>query len=88
MSAAAISNDHTHDHGHDHHELSFLKKYIWSTDHKVIGIQYAVSGLLFLLFGFFLMMMMRWRQDRHHERWVEGWGGTGGGDGRVEIFCC
>ena len=60
MSAAATTHDHSHDHGHDHHELSFIKKYIWSTDHKVIGIQYAVSGLLFLLLGFFLMMLMRW----------------------------
>lgn len=32
-----------------------------NTDHKVIGIQYAVTGLLFLLFGFSLMMLMRWQ---------------------------
>ena len=30
-------------------------------DHKVIGIQYAITGLLFLLFGFSLMMLMRWQ---------------------------
>ena len=60
MSAAAHSHDHAHDHGHDHHELGFVNKYIFSTDHKVIGIQYAITGLLFLLFGFFLMMLMRW----------------------------
>ncbi len=35
--------------------------YVFSTDHKVIGIQYAVTGLLFLLFGFSLMMLMRWQ---------------------------
>src|SRR4030095_349236 len=34
---------------------------VFSTDHKVIGIQYGVSGLLFLLFGFSLMMLMRWQ---------------------------
>src|SRR4029453_15860593 len=28
---------------------------------KVIGIQYAITGLLFLLFGFSLMMLMRWQ---------------------------
>ena len=61
MSAAAHSHDHAHDHGHDHHELGFVNKYIFSTDHKVIGIQYAITGLLFLLFGFFLMMLMRWQ---------------------------
>ena len=62
MSAAALTHDdhHTGDHAHDHHEPSFLYKYIFSTDHKVIGVQYGLSGLLFLLFGFFLMMVMRW----------------------------
>src|SRR5678810_1289180 len=53
---------HHHDeHGDEHHELGFWRKYIFSTDHKVIGIQYGISGLLFLLFGFSLMMLMRWQ---------------------------
>jgi cytochrome c oxidase subunit 1 len=34
---------------------------MFSLDHKVIGIQYAVTGLLFLLFGFLLMLVMRWQ---------------------------
>ncbi len=44
---------------HHHHELGFWRKYVFSVDHKVIGIQYAITGLLFLLFGFALMMIMR-----------------------------
>ena len=49
-------------HGHEHgHEESFWRQYIFSVDHKVIGIQYAITGLLFLLFGFGLMMLMRWQ---------------------------
>jgi cytochrome c oxidase subunit I len=44
-----------------HEELGFWRKYVFSTDHKVIGIQYGVTGLLFLLFGFALMMLMRWQ---------------------------
>jgi cytochrome c oxidase subunit 1 len=52
---------HDHAHAHDHEELGFWRKYIFSTDHKVIGIQYGLSGLIFLLFGFSLMMMMRWQ---------------------------
>lgn len=62
MSAAATSHDHSHadDHAHDHHEQSFISKYIFSTDHKMIGIQYGLTGLVFLLIGFFLMMLMRW----------------------------
>ena len=44
-----------------HHDAGFLRTYVFSVDHKVIGIQYAVTGLLFLLFGFGLMMVMRWQ---------------------------
>tara|TARA_Y100001949_G_scaffold171831_1_gene174882 strand:+ start:300 stop:1982 length:1683 start_codon:yes stop_codon:yes gene_type:complete len=40
---------------------------VFSTDHKVIGIQYAITALLFLLFGFLLMMMMRWQIARPYE---------------------
>ncbi|MEA2601518.1 MAG: cytochrome c oxidase subunit [Acidobacteriota bacterium] len=50
-------------HGHSeshHHELGFWQKYVFSQDHKVIGIQYGFTSLCFLLFGFSLMMMMRW----------------------------
>jgi cytochrome c oxidase subunit 1 len=44
-----------------HHEETFFQKYIWSVDHKVIGIQYGITSLLFLLFGFCLMMVMRYQ---------------------------
>jgi cytochrome c oxidase subunit 1 len=52
---------HGHDAAHEHHELGWWRKYIFSTDHKVIGIQYGITGLLFLLIGFSLMMLMRWQ---------------------------
>jgi cytochrome c oxidase subunit I len=52
---------HAHDAGHEHHELGWWRKYIFSTDHKVIGIQYGLCGLTFLFFGFCLMMLMRWQ---------------------------
>jgi len=44
-----------------HHELGFWRKYVFSIDHKVIGIQYAITALVFLFFGFCLMMVMRWQ---------------------------
>jgi cytochrome c oxidase subunit 1 len=51
-----------HDAHEEHHEeLGFWRKYVFSLDHKVIGIQYTITGLLFLLFGFGLMMVMRWQ---------------------------
>src|ERR1700758_2674891 len=52
---------HSHAGEHEHHELGFWRKYIFSTDHKVIGIQYGLCGLTFLFFGFCLMMLMRWQ---------------------------
>ena len=45
----------------DAHQLPFWRKYIFSTDHKVIGCQYAFTGLLFLMFGFGLMWLIRWQ---------------------------
>jgi len=44
-----------------HAKLGFLRSYVFSTDHKVIGIQYGITALLFLFFGLCLMMMMRWQ---------------------------
>ncbi len=51
----------SHAHEEHHHEQSFWRKFIFSTDHKVIGVQYSVTGLVFLFFGFCLMMIMRWQ---------------------------
>src|SRR5947199_5883646 len=52
---------HEHDAAHEHHEFGWWRKYIFSTDHKVIGIQYGLCGLSFLFLGFCLMMLMRWQ---------------------------
>ncbi len=45
--------------GHD--EPSFVRKYVFSTDHKVIGIQFLFMSLLFLVLGGLLAMGMRWQ---------------------------
>ena len=42
-------------------KLGYWRLYVFSTDHKVIGIQYAITSLCFLFFGFCLMMLMRWQ---------------------------
>src|SRR6266496_1536632 len=64
MDASTSLETHHHPgaHGaeHEHHELGWWRKYVFSTDHKVIGIQYGFTGLIFLFFGFSLMMLMRW----------------------------
>ncbi len=45
----------------EHHELGFWRKYIFSIDHKVIGTQYGLTGLTFMLLAFCLMILMRWQ---------------------------
>jgi cytochrome c oxidase subunit 1 len=44
---------------HAHAELGFLRKYIFSEDHKIIGIQFLFSGLIFLFVGGALALMVR-----------------------------
>src|SRR5688500_8906730 len=46
---------------HGHHELSFTQKYVFSLDHKVIGLQYLITSMVFLMIGFVMMMLMRWQ---------------------------
>ena len=47
---------------HAHHDdRSFIQKYIFSTDHKIIGIQFLFLSLFFLLVGGLLAMQIRWQ---------------------------
>ncbi|MBI4249446.1 MAG: cbb3-type cytochrome c oxidase subunit I, partial [Elusimicrobia bacterium] len=48
---------------HNHHDRqpNWLEKYVFSIDHKVIGLQYMITSLLFLLFGFALVSLLRWQ---------------------------
>ncbi|HLG53896.1 MAG TPA: cbb3-type cytochrome c oxidase subunit I [Vicinamibacterales bacterium] len=39
-----------------------FRRYIFSTDHKVIGLQYAFTSMFFLLVGFALVLIIRWQQ--------------------------
>ncbi|MBI3289056.1 MAG: cbb3-type cytochrome c oxidase subunit I [Elusimicrobia bacterium] len=45
----------------EHHPLTFWERYVFSLDHKVIGLQYLMTSFVFLLVGFALMMLMRWQ---------------------------
>ncbi|MFO0891311.1 MAG: cbb3-type cytochrome c oxidase subunit I [Isosphaeraceae bacterium] len=65
-SGAAVGHSHeaAHGHGHDHiHPApsNFLTKYIFSQDHKIIGIQFLFSGLIFFVLGGLLAMAVRWQ---------------------------
>jgi cytochrome c oxidase subunit 1 len=50
-----------HDHGPHPAPSNFLTRYIFSTDHKVIGIQFLFSGLIFFVLGGLLALAVRWQ---------------------------
>ena len=43
-----------------HEELSFVRKYLFSTDHKMIGRQFLFMGLFMMIIGGLLALMVRW----------------------------
>ncbi|MCH8960184.1 MAG: cbb3-type cytochrome c oxidase subunit I, partial [Bacteroidetes bacterium] len=57
----ADAHDGEQAHEAPHHDPGFWRTYWFSTDHKVIGLQYGITALFFLLFGFSLVMLMRWQ---------------------------
>src|SRR5580704_4005193 len=44
---------------HQHVEMGFVRKYVFSTDHKIIGIQFLFSTMIFLALGGTLAMLVR-----------------------------
>ena len=57
----AQATAHAHDeHGHDHHhEETFLTKYIFSTDHKMIGKQFLITGMIWAIIGGLFSVLFR-----------------------------
>jgi cytochrome c oxidase subunit I len=43
-----------------HHEESFIRHYVFSTDHKMIGKQFLTLGLFGLMMGGVLALLVRW----------------------------
>ncbi len=60
MSAIANVHDHAedHDHGH-HHKETFITKYIFSQDHKMISKQYLITGLIMGIIGIAMSILFR-----------------------------
>src|SRR5262245_26669038 len=48
-------------HGHHvgHHDPGFVQKYLWSTDHKMIAMQYMFTGMAMALIGGFAVYVFR-----------------------------
>jgi cytochrome c oxidase subunit 1 len=55
------AHDHAHVHGHEehHHEETFLTKYIFSQDHKMISKQFLITGMFWGLVGGLLSVLFR-----------------------------
>ena len=58
------------------HELGFVRRYIFSTDHKVIGKQYMTLSALMAIIGGFSAYIIRW-QLAWPESSIPGWGPIG-----------
>ena len=63
-------------HGHAEEELGFIRRYIFSTDHKVIGKQYMALSAVMAIIGGFSAYIIRW-QLAWPETSVPGWGPIG-----------
>ena len=46
---------------HAHHDTSFVRTYVFSTDHKMIARQFLFMGLFMMIIGGLLALMVRWQ---------------------------
>ena len=57
---SALGHDLTHDHAHDHHHKeTFITKYIFSTDHKMIAKQFLITGVIMGVIGIVMSLLFR-----------------------------
>ncbi|MFO0817770.1 MAG: cbb3-type cytochrome c oxidase subunit I [Pirellulales bacterium] len=64
MTSISVSS-HDHSHGHGHSDTmsvgKFISTYVFSLDHKIIGLQFLFSTLLWFLVGGLLALGIRWQ---------------------------
>lgn len=57
---SAEGHDHGHDHEHEHHHKdTFITKYIFSIDHKMIAKQYLITGIIMGVIGVAISLLFR-----------------------------
>ncbi|AOZ99485.1 MULTISPECIES: cytochrome c oxidase subunit I [Flavobacterium] len=57
---SAEGHDHAHDHEHEHHHKeTFITKYIFSIDHKMIAKQYLITGIIMGVIGISMSLLFR-----------------------------
>ncbi|WP_106791975.1 cbb3-type cytochrome c oxidase subunit I [Aquimarina sp. Aq78] len=58
----SVTQGDNHDHDHDdhgHHKETFITKYIFSQDHKMISKQYLITGLIMGIIGIAMSLLFR-----------------------------
>ena len=59
MSSTVISHGAAHHDAHDHHQETFLTKYVFSQDHKMIAKQFLITGIVMAVFAMVLSILFR-----------------------------
>ncbi len=67
--AEHTAHDHSHDHGHaHHHEESWISKYIFSQDHKMISKQFLITaifmGVIAVMLSIFFRLQLGWPGEK------------------------
>jgi len=67
--AEHTAHDHSHDHGHaHHHEESWVSKYIFSQDHKMISKQFLITaivmGVIAVMLSIFFRLQLGWPGEK------------------------
>ena len=59
--AVHIDTEHGHDHGHEHHHHheTFITKYVFSQDHKMISKQFLITGIIWAIVGGLFSVIFR-----------------------------
>ena len=71
---AAHAGAHAAGHGAHHAPTGFIRKYIFSIDHKVIGIQYLLLALFSVVLGMLMSILMRMKMTWPDHAWpLLGW---------------
>jgi len=59
MADTAVHVHHDDHHAHEHHGPQGILKYIWSTDHKIIAMQYMFTGMFMAVIGGYMAYVFR-----------------------------
>ena len=54
-----VLHETDHPTSHGHHKQSFIRKYIFSEDHKMISHQFVITGIIWAIIGGFFSVIFR-----------------------------